>query len=208
MTSKNFLLADIKENLKRRLWLIGIAVLVFVILLPSGYLIALSSIDRESYTLSYGALAYDEMFNEARRYALAAMTASGLKISLTFIFAIAAALSAFSFLNNKVKVDFYMSMPKKKLSLFMVNWLGGVICYAIVNIVSLALSAGVMVLYFVDMDKLEGLLPAVMTSLSLFERFSLFVNGVFDLTAIVFYLSVIAFFLFLSVQSLEKRRYN
>ena len=47
-----------------------------------------------------------------------------------------------------------------------------------------------------------------MTQLSLFERFNSFVNGVFDLTAVVYYLSVAAFFLFLSVQSLEKRRYN
>ena len=35
-----------------------------------------------------------------------------------------------------------------------------------------------------------------------------FVNGVFDLTGIVYYLTVIVLFLFLSVQSLEKRRYN
>ena len=47
-----------------------------------------------------------------------------------------------------------------------------------------------------------------MEQLSLFERFNAFVNGVFDMTAIVYYLSVIGFFLFLSVQSLEKRRYN
>lgn len=46
------------------------------------------------------------------------------------------------------------------------------------------------------------------SALSLFERLNVFVNGVFDLTAVVFYLSVAAFFLFLSVQSLEKRRYN
>ena len=44
--------------------------------------------------------------------------------------------------------------------------------------------------------------------LSLFDRLDTFVNGVFDLTAVVFYLSVAAFFLFLTVQSLEKRRYN
>ena len=48
----------------------------------------------------------------------------------------------------------------------------------------------------------------IMEKLSLFERFNVFVNGVFDMTAIVFYVTVIAFFLFLSVQSLEKRRYN
>lgn len=47
-----------------------------------------------------------------------------------------------------------------------------------------------------------------MTQLSLFERFYVFVNGGFDLTGIFYYLSVVVFFLFLSVQSLEKRRYN
>lgn len=70
------------------------------------------------------------------------------------------------------------------------------------------LIAGLMITYFVDMDKLEGLLPDIMTKLSLFKQFSVFVNGIFDLTAIIYFLSVIAFFLFLSVQSLEKRRYN
>ena len=54
----------------------------------------------------------------------------------------------------------------------------------------------------------EGLLPAIMEQLSLFERFNAFVNGVFDLTAVVYYLSVAGFFLFLTVQSMEKRRYN
>lgn len=54
----------------------------------------------------------------------------------------------------------------------------------------------------------EGLLADIMSKLSLFERFYTFVNGVFDITAIVFYITVIIFFLFLSVQSFEKRRYN
>ena len=47
-----------------------------------------------------------------------------------------------------------------------------------------------------------------MEKLSLFARLDTFVNGAFDLTAIVYDMSVIVFFLFLSVQSLEKRRYN
>lgn len=64
------------------------------------------------------------------------------------------------------------------------------------------------VVYQVDATLLEGLLPNIMTQLSLFERFYVFVNGVFDLTGIFYYLSVVVFFLFLSVQSLEKRRYN
>lgn len=70
------------------------------------------------------------------------------------------------------------------------------------------LIAATILLLFVDSSVFEGLLPAIMTQLSLFERFTSFVNGVFDMTAIVYYFTVIVFFLFLSVQSLEKRRYN
>lgn len=72
----------------------------------------------------------------------------------------------------------------------------------------IVLIAAVVITYFVNSAVYEGLLPDIMKKLSLFERFYTFVSGVFDLTAIVYYLSVIAFFLFLSVQSLEKRRYN
>jgi ABC-2 type transport system permease protein len=72
----------------------------------------------------------------------------------------------------------------------------------------IVLIAAVYITYFLDSSKFENLMPNVMKQLSLFSRFNTIVNGVFDLTAIVFYLSVIIFFLFLSVQSLEKRRYN
>ena len=75
-------------------------------------------------------------------------------------------------------------------------------------IIGLGLMAVVVAFYFIDGSKLEGLIPDVMKTLSLFDRFETFVNGVFDLTAIVYYLSIIIFFLFLSIQSLEKRRYN
>ena len=74
--------------------------------------------------------------------------------------------------------------------------------------VSILLSAGIFIAYQVDSTMFEGLLPTIMTRLSLFERFYVIVNGVFDMTGIVYYLSIIVFFLFLSVQSLEKRRYN
>lgn len=67
---------------------------------------------------------------------------------------------------------------------------------------------GILLIYFFDTGKLEGLLPDIMAKLSLFERFYVFVNGVFDVTALVYYAAAAVFFLFLSVQSLEKRRYN
>lgn len=70
------------------------------------------------------------------------------------------------------------------------------------------LYVAMMITAYADYSKFEGLLPKIMTTLSLFERFYVFVDGMFDMTGIVYFLSVIALFLFLSVQSLEKRRYN
>ena len=74
--------------------------------------------------------------------------------------------------------------------------------------ICIVLTVGVAVLFYADSAALEDLLPDMMRALSLFDRFNTFVNGMFDMTAIVYYLSVIVFFLFLSVQSMEKRRYN
>jgi len=63
-------------------------------------------------------------------------------------------------------------------------------------------------MYFIDSTRFEGLVAEIMEQLSLFQRFTPFINGVFDVTGLVYYLTVIAFFLFLTVQSMEKRRYN
>lgn len=79
---------------------------------------------------------------------------------------------------------------------------------------AIALGAGggltllTLVAYYIVPDQFEGLLSNIMKKLSLFDRFNTFVSGVFDLTSLVFYASVIVFGLFLTVQSLEKRRYN
>ena len=91
--------------------------------------------------------------------------------------------------------------------------LGAVIKYLTKNenlayAVCFVLIAAIAIAAFMDNTKFVGLLPAVMTKLSLFDRFTGFVNGVFDMTSVVYYASVAVFFLFLSVQSLEKRRYN
>ena len=55
---------------------------------------------------------------------------------------------------------------------------------------------------------LEGLFPEIMSKISLFDRFDTFVDGVFDITALVYYSMVSLVFGFLTVQSLEKRRWS
>ena len=79
---------------------------------------------------------------------------------------------------------------------------------ALGHIIWLVLTAVCCIVYLADQTAFEGFLPKVFKALSLFERLNTFVSGVFDLTALVYFLSVAAVFLFLAVQSLEKRRYN
>lgn len=62
--------------------------------------------------------------------------------------------------------------------------------------------------YAYDSTLFEGLFPTIIENLSLFERFYIFVDGLFDLTGVVYFLSVVGLFLFLTVQSMEKRRWS
>ena len=74
------------------------------------------------------------------------------------------------------------------------------------GVLALVLEAVLLFFYAGDTSAFEGLFPEVMENLSLFDQFYQFVNGVFDLRAVVYLLSVSGLFLFLTVQSLEKRR--
>lgn len=62
--------------------------------------------------------------------------------------------------------------------------------------------------YLLDSAAFEDLFPTLMEQLSLFDRFYGFVDGIFDLRSVVYFLTIIGVFLFLSVQSLEKRRWS
>ena len=76
------------------------------------------------------------------------------------------------------------------------------------GVLALVLEAVLLFFYAGDTSAFEGLFPEVMENLSLFDQFYQFVNGVFDLRAVVYLLSVSGLFLFLTVQSLEKRRWS
>ena len=71
-----------------------------------------------------------------------------------------------------------------------------------------ALGAGFVCVYLRDSSVFANAMPEILTSLSLFDRMSTFINGMFDMTAVVYYLSVAGLFVFFTVQSLEKKRWN
>ena len=67
--------------------------------------------------------------------------------------------------------------------------------------------AVLLILFFVKRSLFEGLFGKLLESLSLFKRYDAFVDGMFDLTGILYYVSVIVLFLALSVLSMEKQRW-
>lgn len=62
--------------------------------------------------------------------------------------------------------------------------------------------------FLVDSTLYEGLLPEVIKKMSLFQQFYVFVDGIFDIRSLVYFASICVVFLFLSVQSMEKRRWS
>lgn len=149
----------------------------------------------------------------------AALIAVGMFISsLTDNQGFAAGISIALFLFNYFSVTLAENISSTSfgaaLAVGLMALVLGVIVYHLTRSVSIAYAVGIGILaaaciaVYVDSSSLAELLPNVMKSLSLFSRFYVFVNGVFDMTSIVFYLSVVVLFLLLTVQSLEKRRYN
>ena len=68
--------------------------------------------------------------------------------------------------------------------------------------------AALFVLFTVRPAWLLSAFNAVLSALALFDPFTNIVSGIFSLTAMLYYLSVTALFLFLTGQTLERRRWN
>lgn len=63
------------------------------------------------------------------------------------------------------------------------------------------------VIYFAKPALLEGLFPTLIGKLAVFESYMLFTYGIFDITTLVYYLCIIIFFVYLTIQSMEKKRW-
>jgi ABC-2 type transport system permease protein len=80
--------------------------------------------------------------------------------------------------------------------------------YLVTGGIALAGELAVIITYVVKPAVFEGAMSALMRWLSVFERFSPFTNGLFDIGNLVYLVTFTAFFLFLSTQSFEKRRWS
>jgi ABC-2 type transport system permease protein len=79
----------------------------------------------------------------------------------------------------------------------------------LITIISAGAGAGViLIFYFIDQTVYFGFISKVLDWFSLLSRYNGFIYGVFKLSTIVYYLSFSAFFLFLTVRLIEKKRWS
>lgn len=75
-------------------------------------------------------------------------------------------------------------------------------------VVFMVLEVPVVVITFAKPEWMENAMPAVFSALSVSDRFNNFIDGVFDVKALVYFVSVAVLFNYFTVQSLEKRRWS
>ncbi len=89
----------------------------------------------------------------------------------------------------------------------------GLLCSTLTSnqIVAAVVAMGILlVMFFADLasDNISGTASTVISEISIRSHFDDFDRGVIDTKHVVYYLSVIAFFLFMSIRALESRRWR
>ena len=82
------------------------------------------------------------------------------------------------------------------------------------NQLAAAIGTIAIILVFLLIGLISSLLPSsywlryVFNFISIFTRFQAFTNGYFDISAVVYYISIAAIFMYLTVRIFDRRRYN
>ena len=169
----------------------------------------------------FGTVAFPETYCALLGFFLlgAAYLAVGLFISsLTESQVIAAVLTFFALFLSYVMQGIASFFPETaEGSFYALVIIGIVLAYIVYRMIGKAvLSAIVLViveaaltgLYMTNPSVYEGLIQKILNVFAVTEHFSEFAQGMLDVAGIIYYLSVIALFLFLTVQSIEKRRWG
>lgn len=76
------------------------------------------------------------------------------------------------------------------------------------SVIGVGMGAVVLLLYFVKSSLFSGLIQKVLGLLAIANHFDNFVGGILDITGIIYMLSVICIFVFLTIQCIQKRRWS
>ena len=148
-----------------------------------------------------------------------ALLAVGMFISSTTDNQIVAAVVSFAallllYLMTQLASFLPVSAAGSLMAFAVVILLAGLILYLmtrhalLASAVIILLMAALYSVYLLEPTLLEGAFQTAALQLSVFDRLYTFIDGIFDLSGVVYYLSFAGVFVFFTIQSLEKRRWS
>ncbi|MCI7796648.1 MAG: DUF6449 domain-containing protein [Lachnospiraceae bacterium] len=158
MTSKSLFFKLMKEDLKRKIWAVGLAFLSFFFWMPVSAAMNTSSLlKRYERWIAEGATFGDGItaaikFEEQLRDIVSETVgmANVMNATTIAVAAIVMALTGFMYLHSKKQMDFYHSVPVRREVLFAVRYLNGILIVAVCYLINLMFACGVLMINGAD----------------------------------------------------------
>lgn len=125
MTSRNLFFKLMKEDFKRRLWVVTLISLVCFFLYPVAAAFMAGSIKLYAPYFDKGMRVYQKNLGSLISFG-SGVTAFGMSVA-----SLICGLSSFSYLNSRSKVDFYHGIPVRREKLYLANYLMGILYVAV-----------------------------------------------------------------------------
>lgn len=150
MTSRSLFFKLMREDLKQRIWAVGLAFLMFFFWLPVMAAMGVSSIEREyARWIASGTIFENKTLEAVRmeRFMELIENVVGLDNVMLICTIVCAAfilgLTGFTYLHSKKQVDFYHSIPVRREFTFLLRYLNGILIVLVMYALNLVLALGV-----------------------------------------------------------------
>ena len=169
MTSKNLFFKLMKEDLKRKVWAVGLAFLSFFFWMPVMTAMRVSDVYQMYDRWIKNGTTFGEGITAESRLAeklldvVADTVGMGnpLNACTIAVAAVVLALTGFMYVHSRKQMDFYHSIPVRREQIFAVKYLNGILIIFSTYLVNMLLAFGVLAVNRVD---LSVVVPAGLTA--------------------------------------------
>ncbi len=152
MTSRNLFFKLMREDLKRKIWAVGLAFLSFFFWMPVNAAMSISDLQQAYQRWLVNGTTFGEGITAESRYAERLLGIVGttiglenpLNVATIAVAAIVMALTGFMFLHSRKQVDFYHSIPVKRELLFAAKYLNGILIVLSMYLLNMILAMGIL----------------------------------------------------------------
>lgn len=197
------------------LTLFGIAMLVvctYPLILSALVKKAATGVESVDFAIAYGStlgffllgaayIAIGMFISSLTESQVIAAVASGIIMIFTYLMSSIAQMLP----QNHIFTFWFLAVFIVLLCVGLYFWIHNIWLSAILGVVA----EGVLItLYFLFTTKFDALIGNALGVVSIVERYNNFLLGIFDVSALVYYMSVSFLFVFLTIQRIKKKRYN